>query len=297
MSSHGHPGRRLVPELLDEFEVRGPNGTHTCYTVTLAACNLRDVSFSLFPLDVARALSHSLAQAVACVHSQGYVHGDLHLNNVLLALPSNFDDLSVEQLYAKYGKPETPLPPNIPAEAARPLLLGRSIDQLTLSTARLLLNDSGEAFCPASEVRLGRDCHTPSGARAPESKFEPGVPLTHRSDIWSLATALWELMGMKPIVAQHIDVLGPMPSDWWLRWKARDEVFITEDGEDKWPPLEERREGNKIVEEEKAAFLDLMHRMLVYLPEERLTADEVLQSDWMVKWALPDYERSLKGST
>lgn len=58
-----------------------------------------------------------------------------------------------------------------------------------------------------------------------------------------------------------------------------------------------RREGNKIVEEEKAAFLDLMHRMLVYLPEERLTADEVLQSDWMVKWALPDYERSLKGYT
>lgn len=77
MSSHGHPGRRLVPELLDEFEVRGPNGTHTCYTVTLAACNLRDVSFSLFPLDVARALSYSLAQAVACVHSQGYVHGGL----------------------------------------------------------------------------------------------------------------------------------------------------------------------------------------------------------------------------
>lgn len=82
MSSHGHPGRRLVPELLDEFEVRGPNGTHTCYTVTLAACNLRDVSFSLFPLDVARALSHSLAQAVACVHSQGYVHGGLFNSHV-----------------------------------------------------------------------------------------------------------------------------------------------------------------------------------------------------------------------
>lgn len=85
-------------------------------------------------------------------------------------------------------------------------------------------------------MRLGRDCHTPSGARAPESKSEPGAPLTDRSDIWSLATALWEIMGMKPvfsnefrpkdeIVAQHIDVLGPMPSDWWLRWKVRDEFL------------------------------------------------------------------------
>lgn len=115
------------------------------------------------------------------------------------------------------------------------------------------------------------------------------------------------------IVAQHIDVLGPMPSEWWLRWKVRDEFFITEDGqptdsysEDKWPPLEEwfdvvvqkwkRQQGNGIGEKEKAAFLDLMRRMLVYRPEERLTVDEVLQSDWMVYWALPDYERSLKGS-
>lgn len=131
-------------------------------------------------------------------------------------------------------------------------------------------------------------------------------------------------MGMKPVfnnefipqdevLAQHIDVLGPMPSDWWLRWEARDEFFITKDGhpiesycEDKWPPLEEwfevavqkwrQQEGNEIGEEEKAAFLDLMRQMLVYRPEERLTADQVLQSDWMVRWALPEYERSLKNS-
>lgn len=77
VSSSGHPGRRMIPDLLDEFEVRGPKGTHTCYAVTLAACNLRGLPFSLFPLDVARALSYSLAQAVACVHSQGYVHGDV----------------------------------------------------------------------------------------------------------------------------------------------------------------------------------------------------------------------------
>lgn len=34
--------------------------------------------------------------------------------------------------------------------------------------------------------------------------------------------------------------------------------------------------------------------MLVYRPEKRLTADEVLQSDWMVKWALSEYQRSLE---
>lgn len=258
MASPAHPGSRLVPDLLDEFEVRGPNGIHACYTLTLAACNLRDASPSLIPLDAARALSYSLAQAVAYFHSQGYVHGglftllplfvlrylglislsvlDVHLNNVLLTLSSNFDDVSVEQLYEEYGRPRTvpvtqingngaPLPPNVPAQVVRPMHFGRSMDQLTLSTARFLLNDFGEAFSPASEVRLGQDCYTPPGSRAPEATFEPETPLTYGSDIWSLATVLWEILGMKPvfsnefipedeIVAQHIDVLGPMPSDW-----------------------------------------------------------------------------------
>lgn len=73
-----HPGRGSIPVLLDEFKVRGPNGEHTCYTVAPAQCNLREISFSrLFPLEVARALSYGLAQAVAYTHSQGYVHGGL----------------------------------------------------------------------------------------------------------------------------------------------------------------------------------------------------------------------------
>jgi serine/threonine-protein kinase SRPK3 len=72
------PGRELVPVLLDEFEIQGPNGKHTCYTVTPAQCNLREISFSrLFPLEVARALSYGLVKAVAYIHSQGFVHGGL----------------------------------------------------------------------------------------------------------------------------------------------------------------------------------------------------------------------------
>lgn len=71
-----HPGQDSVPRLLDEFELTGPNGTHPCYTVAPARCNLRDAVFvGLFPLRVARVLSAGLAQAVAYIHSRGYVHG------------------------------------------------------------------------------------------------------------------------------------------------------------------------------------------------------------------------------
>lgn len=76
LSTSSHPGQDSIPRLLDEFELSGPNGTHPCYTAAPAKCNLRDAVFvGLFPLRVARALSAGLAQAVAYIHSRGYVHG------------------------------------------------------------------------------------------------------------------------------------------------------------------------------------------------------------------------------
>ncbi|KAI9036249.1 kinase-like domain-containing protein [Aspergillus affinis] len=328
ISSSIHPGRSSVPILRDEFHVEGPNGTHTCYTMTPAQSNLRQISFSrLFPLDVARALAYGVTQAVAYTHSQGYVHGDIHLSNVLVKLPSTFDGLSIEQLYKQYGDPETitvsrcdgePLPTNVPTRVVVPLFLGKYAEKFVLSDAQPLLSDFGEAFSPATEIRLGQDCHTPPAFRAPEAKFEPQVPLTYASDIWSLATAIWEIIGMKAIfsteyvpsdeiIAQHVDVLGPMPSDWWHRWEERS-VFFDEHGcttesykENQWPSLEEsfevcvqkwrRKVGGEVAAAEKDAFLELMRQMLLFRPGERPTAEEVLQSEWMVKWAKADYDR------
>ncbi|GJP96256.1 kinase-like protein [Aspergillus niger] len=195
-------------------------------------------------------------------HKQWYTH--IH-KDTYMELPSNFHTLSVKELYEKYGEPETvlitrcdgkPLPPNVPAKAVKPLFLGKYAETLTLADVRPLLSDFGEAFPPASEIRLGKDCHTPPAFRAPEARFDPQGPLTYSSDVWSLATAIWEIVGMKPIfstdimpedetVAQHMDVLGPMPQEWWQRWEGRSK-FFTEDGrpteaylENRWPPFEE----------------------------------------------------------
>jgi serine/threonine protein kinase len=246
----------------------------------------------------------------------------------LVQPPSSLDELSIKQLYETFGEPETvpitrrdrqPLTPNVPAKAVVPLFLRKYAEKFSLSDAHPLLSDFGEAFPPALEVRLGKDCHTPVAFRAPEAKFESQLPLSYPSDIWSLATAIWEIIGMKAIfstefvpedeiVAQQIDVLGRMPSEWWQRWEGRAR-FFDENGypwesymRNKWPPLEgsfeigvqkwRRKMGGEIEEEETAAFLDLMRRMLSFRPEERPTAGEVLTSDWMVKWALPDCERS-----
>lgn len=109
---------------------------------------------------MARSLAAQLALAVSAVHSQGYVHGDLHLGNILLQLPSSLNTLSVELLYAQFGAPELePVVPlkkeqacpatRVPPYAVPPVWLGIVSDEVPLSEAKLLLSDFGGAFRPA----------------------------------------------------------------------------------------------------------------------------------------------------
>ncbi|KAF2132422.1 kinase-like protein [Dothidotthia symphoricarpi CBS 119687] len=323
-----------LPSVLDAFDVCGSNGTHTCYTLTPAQGNLKEASFSrLFPIRVARALAAKLVTAVAFVHSRGFVHGDIHLRNVLINLPSTLDALSVPEFRQKFGAPEMvpvtrvdrkTLPPNVPAQAVLPLYLGKKAQDFTLSDAQnLLLSDFGEAFAPATEHRLGRDCHIPLAVRAPEALFEPDGRLSYASDVWSLGIAVWEILGMKAlfgegetrdaIVAQCIDVLGSedFPEKWREVWERSGGEEKYADGDamprrhsrerETWPCLDtafeqfvnkyrRKREAGTFEEEETRTILQLVRGMLRFRPEERMTVDEVLGSEWMVKWALPELE-------
>ena len=252
---------------------------------------------------------------------------DIHLSNILVKLPSTFNHLSVTEFYEKYGEPETvpitqqngePLPPNVPPKAVLPLDLGIPANEFKLQDSNVLLTDFGESYSPSSEIRYGEHCRTPLDGRPPEAYFEPQRPLSFSADIWSLAVTMWEILGMKALfsneyitqdemVSEHIDVLGPMPQSWFESWKERGEFFLRDDQtlptkREIWPKLDQAfehgiqsyRQKLKMGDfggEETRAFLDLMRVMLTF-PEERPTIEEVLKSEWMVKWVMPDYERA-----
>ena len=67
-----------IYSLLDEFEVVGPNGTHSCLVIPPARMSVADAIDASdnkpFQLPVARAIAAQLIQAVAFVHSKGIVH-------------------------------------------------------------------------------------------------------------------------------------------------------------------------------------------------------------------------------
>lgn len=210
-----------------------------------------------------------------------------------------------------------------------PQFFGKKAQDFTLADVNgLTLCDFGEAFSPATEQRLGKDCGIPLPSKAPEALFEPDAPVSFPSDIWSLGTAIWEILGMKfiftdfagqnEVVAEQIDVLGfqTFPERWKAQWERKIEggddisdctadVAIPRKPTRKrtpWPCLENafeefvqkyrrKREAAGIFDEEETqAILELMRDMLKFRPEDRSTIDEVLRSRWMVKWALPQLE-------
>jgi hypothetical protein len=109
-----------------------------------------------------------------------------------------------------------------------------------------------------------------------------------------------------------VDILGPVPAEWWDCWEARGEYF-DEDGRPVtgrfvFPSLEEifetdvqaaRRKDNmgEFGAEEKEVFLGMLRPMLVFGPEERATAVETLNSLWMREWGLPSVERMGEASS
>ncbi|KAI3332848.1 kinase-like domain-containing protein [Ustulina deusta] len=324
----------MLPPAIDRFCIAGPNGTHPCFVTSPANCSLRDSKeasdWCLFQLDVARSLCAQLAMAVYFIHSEGYAHGDLHLGNLLLQLPSSLNDLSVKQLYAKFGTPQRepifrtdgkPIPiSGVPSYAVSPARLGIASDKLTLSDANLLLSDFGVAFCPSDKSCF--ESHTPLRMRAPEAFFEPTRPLSFPSDIWSLGCVIFELLGHRSLIdgslappdeitAQQVHLQGLMPSEWLNRWEDRGtwfddagrplgnecDIWSWDRRFEEW--LQELRRYcgmDTVGEEEKAALLDLLRWMLAWKPEERPSSEEVLDTVWMKKWALPAYEQGRKAS-
>ncbi|KAF5648870.1 dis1-suppressing kinase [Fusarium sp. NRRL 25303] len=276
----------------------------------------------MFQLPIARYITVQMVNAVAYIHSRGLVHGDLHLGNFLLCLPSTLDHLSNKQIYEKFSPPRPelvvredgqPLPPGVPDLLYWPIWMAEGGNKLTLSESKILLADFGTSFYPHRRPRFGSS--TPLDISPPEARFEPTTPLSFSADIWSLSHAIWAVMGLKTIFGsfllseddvtqEHVDTLGILPDEWWNKWEARSQWFM-EDGSHKNGGCPEMLEGRfessiqdprrkrsmeTLGEKESHAFKDMIRWMLSYSPGDRPTAEQLLKTDWMKYWAIPDFD-------
>lgn len=233
---HTHPGKAVIPTILDDFAVKGPNGEHRCVVTAPARMSLsdaREASYTrIFLLPVARAIAAQLThpgrsflalprrrpcrcvmeeellcQVMISLSAKQLTHRpDIHVGNVLLRLPQRKLDVSPNQLYAQYGQPtyepigrldNEPLAKCVPSHGTKPVWLGKDSELITLSEASIFLSDSGEAFTPSTTERL--HSNTPALSAPPETRFMPQTPLSFSADIWSLACTVYSIMGARPL--------------------------------------------------------------------------------------------------
>ena len=250
---------------------------------------------------------------------------DLHTGNIMLRLPNSMDELPPEQLYEKYGRPSIepivrldgkPLPSGVPTHGVVPIWLGKESELVTLTEAKIFLTDFGESFLPTMTQR--QYSNTPDILVPPEIYFLPCEPVSFSSDMWTLACTIWDIIGQRPLfegfnpskdwmIKEHVDTLGKLPHDWWQKWDARQRWF-NEEGErksgrtgrsltDRFADSVQLPRQEQAVEDieqaEKTAMLNMLRGMLMFMPDKRLTAAEVMESEWMLRWALPVLERMI----
>lgn len=241
---------------------------------------------------------------------------DLHPRNILFQIP-NFHSWTVDEVYKKFGEPmQVPnrrldngsLGPEVPSYSVYPVDMVVPADQVRDNQIKIW--DFGEAFLTHPPKTL----RTPILLLPPEALFfeEPGPP----ADIWTLACTLYEILGERglfeaffpnkdDLLAEMVSTLGKLPSRWWDQWQRRPDYFL-EDGS--WNPqfngamspitrpLRERLwdmgrgqtpEQCEFSPEEFATLEKLLVKMLKYEPHERLTADEAMRSEYMLRWGRP----------
>ncbi|KAJ5934433.1 hypothetical protein N7466_003980 [Penicillium verhagenii] len=329
--SPSRPGSETIPTLIEQFWALGPNGKHRCIVAPVARMSLFDAkeasTFGLFRPKVAQSIIAQLIRGVAFLHNEHIVHS----GNILVQFPKAIDQYSTPELYEKFGEPEPeavirvdgkPLSDGVPTNVYVPGWYGARSDDIALGEEKIILSDFGESFNPHETLRSSSK--TLPLLQPPEARFSD-EPLSFASDIWTLACTIWEVFGQRPlfeaffqtadrVTAEQVEVIGILPPEWWKKWSRRLEWFNEEGELDLKPdaPMGHhsmRRTWDKrfgyciqgpraeagletVTEKERRAFEAMLRSMLVFRPNERATAQQILHSEWMKGWGQPALEES-----
>ncbi|RJE23150.1 CMGC SRPK protein kinase [Aspergillus sclerotialis] len=309
-----HAGKQFIPPLLDQFSFHGPNGHHRCLVGVPAGCSIakskEDSTNLMFPADAARSTVAQLHLGLSYLHANGICHEDLHLHNFLLRIP-DFDSLSTDELYKRFGKPSEvpirrvdgkPCEPHAPPHAIYPMAL--SIPANEVDDPEIIISDYGTSFIVSQTATP--TLHTPALYAPPEDLFNEPIIQPTAADIWTLGVNLYEVLGERPlfetfvwdrddIIGEMINTLGQPPEDGsWVTDFARISTPVFRRLHQRlWDmgrgEMQETCEWD-VAGGELRAMEDLLRAMMTFEPAERPTADQLLGSEYM-KWALPAWER------
>ncbi|KAF7307241.1 Protein kinase [Mycena indigotica] len=293
-------GSKYVIRMLDHFIHTGPNGKHLCIVQELLGPPLSvDIDFyslrSALPEGIASRIIGQILLAINYLHKRGIAHGDLHSGNFLLCLPPSLDIRDLGE--AEEDKmPRTHNPsPHQPRYLVWPYKRSFEILQLCLVRPSIKLCDFSQSYMAgiAKPPQLG----SPLCFRPPEGIIAEPPHATLASDIWALATVICQIItggqllfadaaallpeGPDMILNAILGTLGKFPEPHWSNWTNRTKYLAPDEPVPTGYQVSFRE---WLTEEESAeALITLINSMLEYDEKSRISAGDIIHSDWMRK--------------
>ncbi|KAG4262416.1 CMGC/SRPK protein kinase [Fusarium proliferatum] len=295
-SSSKHPGRSAVRELLESFDVTGPDGSHRCLVhpplwESMWIFLNRNPVRRLPPVVLAVTLRR-LFQALDYLHTEcKVIHTDIKGDNIMFGI---YDD----SVFTAFEQEEQSEPTPRKEVDGRTIYISRELRKPKDYGAPVLC-DFGSAV--VGDVEHCEDIQ-PDIYRAPEVILE--APWSYKVDIWNAGCMIWDIFegrhmftGHDPEfqkyrsrahLAQIIALLGQPPSNVLEAGKASHKFFTdTGDFRNEIPIPE----STSLVEQEislegerKQMFLAMMNRMLQWDPAKRASAKELAEDPWIMAY-------------
>ncbi|EEU45186.1 uncharacterized protein NECHADRAFT_41442 [Fusarium vanettenii 77-13-4] len=295
-SSSKHPGHDAVRELLDSFDVAGPDGCHRCLVhpplneSMLAFLHRNPVrrlpvlilAFTFRRLFLALDFLHTECQVIHTV--------DIKADNIMFSVENHsvFNDFEEQELV-------DPSPRKLVDERA--IHLSRKL-RMPKTWGAPVLCDFGSAV--TGDIEHTEDIQ-PDIYRAPEVILE--APWSYQVDIWNTGCLIWDLFegghlfsGRDPEhqtyrsrahLAEIIALLGQPPRALLQSGKSSHK-FFTDHGDLRAdiPLLDrtsfEKRETN-LEGSSQRRFLAMMQKMLQWDPSKRSSAKALAEDEWIME--------------
>ncbi|KAJ7067380.1 kinase-like protein, partial [Mycena amicta] len=295
--------------LLDTFTIpgRGSAGSHLCLVMPVYGGDVKALYTSLYQsgktavdLLTAKRIMLHLLRGLAHAHSRGVVHTDLKHDNIFFATELNTADIErwMKEDPSRRHPPEKSDDGIVQAAVSQPLPM---ISDKLARRATYILSDFGTAL-PA-QMHDDRTITIPP-FRAPESFLGGhwGMP----ADIWAFGCMVFDLSTTRTLfqwrtnakhgltevesmLYQMILFTGEMTfrAKQLREWPLAGEYFNSECALKKEPPvfhwsLEHKfmTNGEHISDDDGSALAQFMRRWLRLNPDDRATAEELLQDPW-----------------
>ncbi|KAF7316214.1 Protein kinase [Mycena indigotica] len=297
-------GSQHVARMFDAFIHEGPNGRHQCIVGEVLGPNLASYvgnfwASERFPPEMVRRMFGQIALGVRYLHKRDVAHGDLHQGNILLRLPITWRTASdVEQDLGVAGEHEygadltSPHQPRylVPGMCDDPYLL-----QLCLRQPHIKICDFSESSIPT--LTDPPYLASPLILRPPEAILGFLEHPTLQSDIWALAVLCHLLFangrslfyrGDKMLLDMVLN-LGKLPEELWTSWPGHTD-FDDQGRAIRGPNVSIfLKFGFETIPEgkERKVLETLLRSMVCYDTQKRLTAEQVVVSEWVAEYCRP----------